>query len=149
MSGERLYYIDQFSDEVLPCAPTLEAWADWLSKPSEEWNRPAAANDGDRFAVSVLRMGDDVELRVADDGKIELSHRPEGASFFAIRYGPGMGWDPDTIMGDASMVDDWLADEFNAAVVDDGDLVAVGYDEPDIMVVYHADGPRLTIEPVQ
>mgnify|MGYP001604638441 CR=1 FL=1 len=44
VSGTR-YYIEDYCDEVVPCDCTLEAWAEWLSKPEEGWRRDEAAKE--------------------------------------------------------------------------------------------------------
>ena len=44
---ETLYYITDYSDEIVPCDCRLQSWADWLSRPDENWDRAAPAVDGD------------------------------------------------------------------------------------------------------
>lgn len=147
-SGLR-YYIEDFSDEVVPCDCTPEGWAEWLSKPDEGWERYEPAKDGERFKADVTRYGDDIVVSLRSDGIPALSFRPERASFFALRFGPGLGWDAENIIGySLDDLDGWLIDPDNLRSLDDGDHIAVGYEEPAVMLVYHADGPRISIEPI-
>lgn len=147
VSGTR-YYIEDYSDEIVPCDCTLEGWAAWLAKPEEGWGRDEAAADGDRFKAYVTSFGDDIVLSTDADGKPVLSYRPERANFFALRWGAGLGWDADNIIGDSlDMLEDWLTE--NPDDWSDDDRIAVGFDEPEVMLVYHADGPRMTVEALQ
>lgn len=53
MSDTTLYYLDDFSEEVIPYDPeSLVDMAKWLSSPDEEWQRETAAQDGAIFKAS-------------------------------------------------------------------------------------------------
>lgn len=141
-AGSILYYVAQWSDEIMPCAPTLEGWAEWLSKPDEQWNRSEPAVDGERFETSVMQMGADVIATRNEDGW-KFSDEPK-ADFFAIRWGPGLRWDADSISGDLESLQESL---------DDGDdqpvYIAVGFNKPSVTLVFHAGPPaRCSIEPL-
>lgn len=132
--GSILYYVERWSDEVMPCAPTLEAWANWLSAPASDWNRDAAAVDGDRFETAVMKMGEDVVATRGDEGW-EFSHSPE-ADFFAVRWGAGCNWDADSISGDLKSLTEILDDND-----DDKQFIAVGHNQPSVALVYRAGPP--------
>lgn len=57
---ETLYYITDYSDEIVPCDCRLQSWADWLSRPDENWDRAAPAVDGETFRASSLTILGDV-----------------------------------------------------------------------------------------
>lgn len=130
--GSVLYYIERWTDEVMPCAPTLEGWAEWLSKPDESWGREASTEDGERFETDVMLMGADVVATRGDDGW-QFSHEPN-ADFFAIRWGPGLGWDADSIAGDLESLGDSLEND------EDPTYIAVGYNKPSVTLIYR-EGP--------
>ena len=141
--GARAYYLDSYSDEIVPCDPTLEGWAAWLSEPSEGWGRDEAANDLDTFEASVLRWGADIVATRDADGVWSFSYLPEGASLVAVRYGRGMGWSADQIVGDVAGLAEWF--EENDSGCDDVEYVAIGFEEPSVRLIYRTDPPRLEL----
>lgn len=142
------YYLDDYSDEAVPCDCTLEGWADWLSRPSTEWDRESAAEDGERFTASVLRFAPDVVATHGPDGWT-LSHTPVDPALIAVRFGAGAGWDADNIVGDIEGLIDWL-DELRAdGSVDEVEYVAIAHAAPDVVLTYRADPPRLELGTVQ
>ncbi|WP_010184759.1 hypothetical protein [Sphingomonas sp. PAMC 26605] len=146
MTDVTYYYLEDYSDEIIPCDPTLDSWAKWLSKPDHEWHRPQSAADGASFKASVLRMSatDLVATRTDDGWAFDRDITPD---FIAVRWGRGMGWDADSIVGDMDELRTWLDEN------SDGDNrvenIAFGWNEPDVLVIFHADGPRCTVESVQ
>lgn len=145
------YYIDDYSDEHVPCDCTLAGWAEWLSKPDMEWRRRKAAQDGSRYQASVTRFEDDIIARRTAGGEWIFSRDPSQYDFLAIRWGPGLGWDPDNIIWGEDMavaLREWFAE--NAGCCDDEEFVATGMNEPNVTLVYHA-GPPATcaVEPTK
>lgn len=141
-AGETAYYVDKYTDEVVPCDTTLEAWAVWLAAPDLDLLAPAL--DGDVFSISAMRFDEDIVAR-RNDGKWRFSRMPDGADFLAVRFGPGMGWDGDSIifcggpMGSA-LIDHMLASEDQ---FDDGEDVhiAVAVNLPACKAVFRAGPP--------
>lgn len=91
----RYYYVDEYTDEIVPCDCTLQGWADWLSKPDPDWNRPEKAEDGEEFMCSTMDVYPD--LVVVDDGDgPTFDPPPADATMFFMRYGRGMGWSAES-----------------------------------------------------
>lgn len=145
--SDLLYYLNDYSDEVMPCDGTLQGWADWLSKPDIEWRRDSPAADGATFKCSVMRMEADIVATRGGDGVWSFSREVNDAALLAVRYAEGAGWDADAICYGMDGVRDYLMDNDEATEV--VEYVAVGIDEPAVMVTFHAAGPRLTVEPLQ
>ena len=147
--SERKYYITEYSDEVVPCDCTLDGWAQWLSKPDPEWGRDEAAVPGESFAASVTRFEDDIIATHDGDGWT-LSRDPGDADFIAVRFAAGLGWPPEAIVypeGDETMADAlrlWLED--NGDATDSPENVAVGYNEPDVVLTYRTIGGNPSLE---
>lgn len=149
MSDENLrFYIDDYSDEVVPCDCTLAGWAQWLSKPDPQWQRDRAANNGETFKASVLRFAADVVATKQEDGSYAFSHEPgDDAALIAVRFGPGLGWDPDNIFSDFAQLRDAMNDEgemgdfYGADCFDDVEHIAVGFNEPDVVLTFHVGPP--------
>lgn len=150
MAEEPSYYLNNFADEILPVnAPTLDAWAAWLSKPDEDWDRAEPTADGTPFLATVYVEHDDIVATRGPDGW-SLSREPDGLDFAACRWGPGLGWDVDNILdaatGDAMR--DWL--RANDRHCDDVEYFAVATSEADVPLMYRAGPPAsLTRESVQ
>jgi hypothetical protein len=113
----RLYYLVDYTDEVIPCAPKLEAWAKWLSEPDEnfEGHEPA---DGAVFAYFTLDVLGDVRVDLIDGTWRPASPVPEGTDTYFLRWHEGAsGWDAehggDTIADALDGLEDeascWLA----------------------------------------
>lgn len=145
--GDVAWYLDDHCDEVMPCDASLEAWADWLSKPDPSWPHDIPA-DGDRFEASRIRFEDDIVATRRGGGEWTFSRPIEGApSLVAVRYGERMGWSPDNIVWGEDMelaLREWFSE--NAEECDGVEYVAVGYDEPKAVLIYKADPPRLVID---
>lgn len=92
--AEALYYIDDFSDEVLPCAPTLDGWAAWLAMPAAEDESPREpARIGEIFEASRLFVLGDIRVTRDSDGWVVDGQVPEGATAFYLRWHEGaQGW---------------------------------------------------------
>lgn len=142
--GERSYYIEEYSDEVVPCDCTLEGWAAWLSKPAPEWGRPAAAPDGHSFEASVLVWEEDVIATRGSDGEWSLSRDFDGGDCIAVRFGPGLGWDAESIVYDRSGLLEYLKD--NDGGVGAVEHVAIGRAAPNVRLLFKADPPRLIVQ---
>lgn len=148
MIATTLVYLDDYSDEVCPCEPTLEGWATWLAKPDRNWNRSKAAKDGDSFPAGSLELQSDIIVTKDADGKWAFSATaPADADFFAVRFGADLSWDVDSICGTMGDLIDHLA-EF-ADDSDGTEHIAVGRWINDLIVTYHIDGegkPSCTLE---
>jgi hypothetical protein len=133
-----LIYLDDYSDEICPCEPTLEAWTEWLSKPARDWGRRKAAKDGDTFAAAAIDLYSDIVATLGSDGKWSFNvTAPEDANHFAVRYGPGLGWDADSICGTFGDVIDYLIE--NEDNTDSEEHIVVGRWINDLVVTYHVD----------
>jgi hypothetical protein len=142
--GDTLYYIEDFSDEVMPCAPALDAWATWLAAPADEWGRHDPIADGTTFATSVMRMEADIIATRQDDGSFSFSRSAAGADFVAIRFAQHMGWDAESILWGEDMDEalrEWLADIDNNETFGDVVHVAIGTNLPDVTLVFNAGPP--------
>lgn len=141
-----LIYLDDYSDEVCPCQPTLEGWADWLSKPALDWGRRKAAKDGDTFHAGTIQLYDDIVATMGTDGKWAFSATPpEDADHFAVRYGPSLGWDADSICGTLGDIIDYLAE--NEDNTEAQEHIVVGRWVEGLVVTYHHEHggkPRCT-----
>lgn len=140
--AKTFFYIDDWTDEVLPCIPTLEAWAAWLADDiSDEWGREGSIADGAEFNVSRLTDLGTIAVKKDADGKwwpgMDV---PEGTSlFFAREHLADGGWDADF---SGSTIDDALtdydADETEA-------YLACVREEAHIRVRFEVAGPRLVV----
>jgi len=93
MSARTLHYLTDWTDEVMPCAPTLEGWAAWLAEPDPDWNRHAAEESGAEFAGFTLEVLADVSAEEGPDGWIWSPEPPtEATRFYPYWSEPGGGW---------------------------------------------------------
>ncbi|BBD01864.1 hypothetical protein [Sphingobium sp. YG1] len=139
-------YLDDYSDEVCPCQPTLQGWAEWLSKPALDWGRRKSAKDGDTFTAGTIELYDDIIATKGDDGKWAFSGSPpDDADHFAVRHGLASGWDVDSICGTFGDLIDYLAEY--ADDTDGEEHVVVGRWVEGLVVTYHHEAggtPRCT-----
>lgn len=150
--GTMLYYVDDFTDEMIPCAPTLEAWAEWIGSPTDDEGQPRVkplAEDGERFTCTVAERFDAVASWFPDDDGGEWRIEPDIAhDWAAITFGAGLGWDADSLSDGAQSL---LADVPHVDRDQDVDL-ALMCDHPAILVEFRRgeDGtPSLVlVEPV-
>lgn len=144
--GDVAYYIDEHADEIMPCDATLEGWAEWLSKPDPTWPHDIP-KDGDKFAASALRFAEDiVATRHAGGEWIFSRDLTDEPSLLAVRFGMGLGWDPDNIIYPCTLdaLREFFADPINSA--DDEEYIAVAYDEQPMTLIYKAHPPRLIVK---
>lgn len=131
------FYVDLYTDEVMPCAPTLAAWAGWLVAADPDNNGHRRAKDGDTFAVSSLVVLGDIQVSYVDGAWIEATPVPEGTTAFFLRHDEGSdGWDADHSADTIAGAMDCLEDEegpFFLACVRDGDTVTMRLDVNDIL----------------
>lgn len=151
---ERCYYLHDFSDEVMPCSPSVEGWAEWLSMPDPEWQREVPAADGSTFKSTVLRFERDIIATLTADGWT-FDREIGQPSLVAVRFAEGLGWDSDSILyaddGDfESAVRAFLEENATDATIGQTEHVAVGFDEPDVLLTYRAGPPpSASIEALQ
>jgi hypothetical protein len=145
------YYLDDYSDEAMPCDGTLEAWAEWLSQPDPDWGRVAAVEDGQQFACGVQRGLPDIIATREPSGWTFSREPDERCTLLAVRWGEGMGWSPDNIIWGEDMsaaLREWF--EENDLLCDDTEFVSIALDQPSIIVTYHAGpAPHLVASTVQ
>lgn len=141
MSAQTLYYIVEFTDEIVPCDCSLDGWAKWLSAPDEEWNRDAPAEDGEVFKASTIKVLGDVRAEFINGAWSAVDPIPEGTEMYWLRhYQGGTGWNAEFAAGTITDATDCLDD-------DEGPLwFACTKDGPDVLLTYRADGPRLDVD---
>lgn len=137
METRTVYWLFDYSDEIVPCDCSLEGWAEWLSKPDEEWNRPEAANDGDAFKATKGTITYHAASASADEcGWTFDPPLPDSYDSLVVAYGVGKGWDADDMVENLGDLIDSLkfhGDSVVAAIQDDGATW---------VVKYHANPPR-------
>lgn len=133
------YYVDEHTDEVLPCSARLAAWAEWLSKPDEDWPHDIP-KDGETFGVSTLLVLGNVEVSWSEDG-IVVPELPEGTDQVFVRYDDETsGWDAEASTAFALNASEEVKRKDVRGLVDGFWLQGPG-DTAWIACV--ADGPRL------
>lgn len=137
---QTLYYLDDYTDEIVPCSPTLAGWAEWLSKPDPEWSNHVAAKDGDTFSAHTLIILGDVKVEHIEGEWRAVEPIPEGTDIFYLRRFEGSeGWDADYCA-------DTIADAAGGLEPDEGPLwFACTKDGGALHLIYRADGPTLEI----
>lgn len=135
------YYLEDYSDETVPCDCTLQGWADWLSKPSEDWNRDEAATNGETFAGFSIQILGDVRVEYIDGEWQAVEPIPDRTeSFYKRHFEGGTGWD-------AEFAADTIADATDCLDEDDSpSWYACTRDGPRTLFRFNLtqDGPRLT-----
>jgi hypothetical protein len=135
--SERLYYLEQYSDETMPCAPELGAWAKWLAEADDGWPHDIPA-DGATFKCFSIDVLGDVRAEHID-GEWRADEPPSGTTFFYLRYGERLGWDAENSGPDIE----------TALLEIDADespcFLACTRDGPHLIAVYRADPPRLEL----
>ena len=137
------YYLDHWTDEVMPCEPSLKGWAEWLDKPDPDWfDREKAAAVGDEFAGMTLEVLGDVRAEMRDGRFEAVEPIPDGTDLFFLRHYEGSeGWDAgqsaQTIHDAAEGIDGsdgplWFA------CVRNGPSIRLRFDRT-------AEGPSLTV----
>lgn len=130
------YYVDDYVDEVLPCDARLDAWAEWLSKPDEDWPHDIA-RDGEVFAVTTMLVIANLTVRRIN-GEIDLPDIPDGGEFAYLRHGDAStGWDADLCAA-------WTKGNASEARAEVLNLISgwLTSDEEDLCLAITADGPR-------
>jgi hypothetical protein len=146
------YYLDDHVDEVLPHgleSLSLEGWAKWLANGGDaEWPADVPA-DGQEFTASSTTFDADIVAEMSEDGHtIVFSRPPNGYTFAAVRFGPGMGWSPDDILDPDGIEADLLGrgswrDEPVLQPSEDC-LIAVGH-HASLRLRYKSNGPAFEI----
>ncbi|MDP3550641.1 MAG: hypothetical protein Q8R81_09610 [Novosphingobium sp.] len=151
--GTRSFFLNDFSDETVPCEPTLEGWAQWLAEPDLDdgyWQGDAEFPiDGSAYKSSAILWSEDIIAR-KNDGRWTLSRpiHPE-ETFFAVRFGPGAGWDADNIIyiGESETRHQDFCAELAELLGDSDEIsdgeeyIAVGRVEGNWIVTFHAGPP--------
>jgi hypothetical protein len=146
------YYLDDYADEVLPCGlegVSLEGWAKWLSQGGDAGWPADVPRDGQEFAASSTRFDQDISAQRSDNGEtITFSRPPNGYTFAAVRFGPGMGWSPDDILDPGGIEDDLLGkgEWRDEPLLEPGEdcLIAVGHHSA-LRLRFRAAGPAFEI----
>jgi hypothetical protein len=95
---EERFYLDDYTDEVVPCDCTLEGWAEWLSKPDPDWSRPIAATDGQSFPATRAEITEVECVKTAEGWTWPadiVAGLIDADATFMLRNGQGAGWWPD------------------------------------------------------
>lgn len=146
MTQQVYYYLDRFTDEICPCAPTLEGWAAWLANPDGSFGLSQPPAPGTHFEATALRMRDDLIATRTPTGWV-IPAADSDANFFAIRYDESAGWDGDTICGDMASLEEGLKDYCDAHQPGDIAHIAVGRDEGGLIIIF--DGVACSVERAQ
>ncbi|WP_419316996.1 hypothetical protein ACN2C7_11045 [Caulobacter sp. ErkDOM-E] len=141
--GETIYFLTDYSDEGLPCAPTLAAWAGWLATGLAE-EGPGREVDGDEEfdALVMTLLPDVIATRTASAWSIEGEVGP-GATWFAARSAVGMGWSADTIEDSFERILDAHAPAY---AIGDRLVVAVARHDPPVRLAYRLGEERSSFE---
>lgn len=143
-AGTRSFYIEQYSDEVVPCDCTLPGWAAWLSKGGDKDWKAEVPEDGEVFEGSALLWRDDIIATY--DGEVWSLSREVDGDFCAVRFGKGWGWSADEIVGATSEeIIDYLTECAATEHVADRVFIAVGVNEDGWRLTYRA-GPPASLE---
>ena len=149
------YYIEKFTDEVVPCECSLQGWAAWLAKGGDRDEDPDGAWSfepplpGTTYLGSAMRMLPYVEVRRDDDGEVHFEQPlPAKFDFVACTDAEGGDWDADGIL-DPRDVEGGLAPE-HGALIEPGEsgYLAFGITEWNIRFQYDVDEagtPQLTV----
>lgn len=79
------YFLPDYGDETIAAeAPTLEAWAKWLTAPTEGWGRTDPAKPGDVFRGTAAVEVGTLEFAVGE----EIPHLAVAATWFYVRGEP-------------------------------------------------------------
>jgi hypothetical protein len=156
--NERSFYIDQYTDEVMPCEPTLDGWAAWLAggrdylddaRDPDDDPAEGPPADGEGFTASAIRWLPDI-VATFNGKDWALSAQPDVDDFIAARFYEGGGWSADDILsGDTVLehIEEAYGQTFNR---DDRLFFARGINENGWRITYHAGPPAsCTAERVQ
>lgn len=138
----RLYYIEQWTDEVMPCQPTLEGWAAWLAVPDPDYERLEPAADGETFTASVIEVLGDVRVELKDGRWEAVENIPDGTDCFFLRhYEGGEGWDAEFSSDTLANATDGLDEDSSPC------WFACTRSAPEVQLTfsYAEDGPRITV----
>ena len=157
---ETYYYIADWTDEVTPCQPTLEGWAQWLSKPDPDWGRHEAVADGREFTASVMVILRNLTATFSD-GQWSCEDPPPETRDIFVRHGdetsgwtaddsaffaPSFGEEPDQEGARSRMIEAITNAWFN---VDEGEtcFVACTAWQGEVRLRFNTtnDGPRLYV----
>lgn len=149
MTDVILHYLADFTDEVMPCAPTLEGWAEWLADPEEGWGEGPTATPGQIFDGYTMTRHPNVSARWDGEALILTPEPPPGADFFALARSGG-GWDVEysgNTPAEALLVDGEPADLLAAVGADDVELACCTGSRETVHYQFDIiDGaPRLTV----
>lgn len=139
------YYLTEWSEDIMPCGPTLDEWAEWLSKPDADWNRPEAAKDGDTFSCATLIVLGETSATFVNGAWTANTPVIDGTTWLYKKHDQhGSGWDVE-FAGDTieAALHDYEADQGETV------WLVCTKDGPHALATFHAKGPFLTIEAAQ
>jgi hypothetical protein len=147
------YYVSAYTDEVIPCPPTLDAWAAWLSSPPcpncEAFGREGPARDGDIFEGFTLIVLGEVRAEHLGGQWRAVDPIPEGTEVYFQREVAGeTGWSAEAAETSSDVLDLAAGD----ADPHGGPLIFACVKEgPPFVATLRIDddGPRLDLERVQ
>ena len=134
------YYLTDYADEIVPCDPTPDGWAKWLSDP--DLGQMKAAAIGETFAAASLEIFAWGYASREADGGITVTGEPHTYQFTAIVECDGSEvWDFEDII--SSLDDETLGERIDD---DDGCWIAFGR-EQFLTATYHGPDKPVTFEP--
>lgn len=99
--GQRLYWLDEFDDESLPCDCTLEGWAEWIAAadPDDGWYRTRPAQDGEVFTAHAATRTNHT-VTIAGGVMSFTPELPADWEALALCFYEGSGWDAENFAED-------------------------------------------------
>lgn len=150
--AETYYYLTDYSDEINPCEPTLEGWANWLAAGDPDWGPGLEpAKDGDTFDCATLTIFAWQKYLTNSEGDwTPQGPVPEHDFAAIVADDQAIGWGPDEILWQSN-VEEGLAEYSQLTSEDEGEAwVCFGREnKTPLVATFHADGPTVTVEEVR
>ena len=151
----RYFYLDDYTDEVMPCGPHLADWAAWLSAPDEDWPHPVPEHNAifRAWTYDLVADLDVVYLGIGIDGDAEWG-RPLGADaaaasatdFYVRHDGPGSGLNVE-LSGETLDAALTAAHDFGDPDIGETLTIACVRRGPDVLLTYDDGAHGMAGEP--
>lgn len=143
-----LYYLADFTDEVMPCAPTLEAWQEWLSNPDGSFNLNEPPAIGTIYEGWLMKLTGHLKFTKDENGVWVPEREPQGDFFAIVDSTDDWAWGVDAILsGCGSMADE--VDSYHQDFADASETVAWVIEgtttNGDLIFTYNGKGTELTV----
>lgn len=144
------YFLADYSDEIMPCAPTPEAWAQWLSAGDPNWDDGVQpAKPGATFKANSLTLVGHVRPLRGEDGVWRLPDGAPEADFAAlVSDETDETWTAEVILSPrylSESIDELRGDEF----FDDADVCLIlGRTSGPLLATYHGPDQPVTFAEV-